>query len=168
MERAADRIWERGLFPEYFGDDTLLVPVPGHAPIREDTVWPARMIVEALESRRLARRWEPMLRRTAHVEKSATLTDQRTVGRHLDTIEAAPPIDYGRKIVVVDDVITSGATLFAATQTLADAFPDAAVRAFALIRTLSDEEIPETEDQCLAPCVGAITLNPDGTTVREP
>lgn len=96
------------------------------------------------------------------------MSKRRTVDRHAATLEAMRTFDFPQNIVVVDDVITSGATLFAATQTLADAFPDAAVRAFALIRTLSDEEIPETEDQCLAPCVGAITLNPDGTTVREP
>ena len=70
--------------------------------------------------------------------------------------------------MVVDDVITSGATLFAVTQMVADAFPDAAVKAFALVRTLSDGEIPETEDRCLDPVVGTIALNSDGTTTREP
>lgn len=168
MERASDRIRERGLFPEYFGDDTVLVPVPGHAPMREDTVWPAQMIAEALVRWRLAQSWTPILKRTAHIEKSATFSGRRTINRQLETIDAVLTVEPLRRIVVVDDVITSGATLFAVTQMVVDAFPDAAVKAFALVRTLSDGEIPETEDRCLDPVVGTITLNSDGTTTREP
>lgn len=167
MDRAADRIRERWLFPEYFGSDTVLVPVPGHAPMREDTVWPAQMIAETWVRWRLAQSWIPILERTAHIEKSATFSGRRTIDRQLETIDAVRTVEPLRRIVVVDDVITSGATLFAVTQMVADAFPEAAVKAFALVRTLSDEEITE-KDQCLVPVVGTIALNSDGTTTREP
>ena len=131
-------------------------------------MWPAMMIAEALVRRGLARRLAPILKRTQKVARSAGMDERRTVDRHAETLEAMRTIDYPRSIVAVDDVITSGATLFAATQMVAEAFPDAAVKAFALVRTLSDGEIPETEDRCLEPRVGTITLNSDGTTTREP
>lgn len=51
MEMAADRIKDRNLFPGYFGAGFLRVPVPGHAPMRTPTVWPAATIAEALVSR---------------------------------------------------------------------------------------------------------------------
>ena len=92
----------------------------------------------------------------------------RTVRRHLQTITAEPPIDYPQRIVVVDDVVTSGSTLFATTQLARAACPNADVKAFALLRTLSGQEVPETPDQCLAPCTGTISLKSDDTTIREP
>ena len=158
----------RLLFPGYFEQETVLVPVPTHAPGLEGALWPAHMISEALVSERLARRCETILRRARAVEKSSTSTERRTVSRQIETIEAAPPIDYPARIVVVDDVVTSGATLFATTRLIRDACPTADVRAFALIRTLSGQEVPETRDQCLAPCTGTIGLNPDDTTIRHP
>lgn len=125
------------------------------------------MIAEALVKRQLGQNWQPILERKKVVEKSATSRGSRTVSRHLKTIEAVP-IDYPRRIIVVDDVVTSGATLFAATSIVAEACPNATVKSFALIRTLSGQEIPETPNQCLDPCIGTITRNPDDTTTRKP
>lgn len=68
---------------------------------------------------------------------------------------------------MLDDIVTSGATLFAATYITAEAFPNADVKAFALVRTL-DHEVPDTPDQCLDPRIGTISMRPDGTTIRKP
>jgi len=154
--------------PGYFGDDVVLVPVPRHAPIHLGALWPAKMIAESLMAERLAHDSQPLLRRSTTVDKSATSSGPRTVRRHLRTVEAVPPIDFPQRIVVVDDVVTSGATLFASMQLIRAACPNADVKAFALLRTLSGQEVPETPDQCLAPCTGTISLNADGTTTREP
>jgi pyrimidine operon attenuation protein/uracil phosphoribosyltransferase len=40
------------------------------------------------------------------------------------------------RIVLVDDVITKGRTILAAAARLHDAFPNADIRAFALVRTM--------------------------------
>ena len=174
-------------FSDYFGEDVFLVPVPRHAPIYENgglgaerrrqyghhqrevrMVWPAQMIAAAFVRRQLGKSWQPILKRRKVVEKSATLQEPRTVSRHLQTITAVPTIDYPRRIVVVDDVVTSGATLFAATGIVAEACPNAVVKSFALIRALSGQEIPETPNQCLHPCTGTIIRNANDTTTREP
>lgn len=59
-----------------------------------------------------------------------------------------------RRITVVDDFVTKGATLLAAASRVQEAFPEAEVRAFALVRTkglVADiESIGE-------PCEGLIT-----------
>jgi hypoxanthine phosphoribosyltransferase len=56
-------------------------------------------------------------------------------------------------VLLVDDVVTKGRTLLAAATRIHEAFPDAEVRAFALLRTVGFE--PEV-DRLLRPCVGAI------------
>lgn len=169
LSHAARRARERsGQFPDYFGDDVLLVPVPRHAPTHGGALWPAKMIAESMVDEGLARHCQPLLQRSTAVDKSAMWSGPRTVRRHLQTITAEPPIDYPQRIVVVDDVVTSGSTLFATTQLARAACPNADVKAFALLRTLSGQEVPETPDQCLAPCTGTISLKSDDTTIREP
>lgn len=171
ISASADRIREYlDDFSDYFGKDVFLVPVPGHAPIYEngDSVWPAQMIAIALVSRQLGQSCQLILERRKVVEKSATLQEPRTASRHLQTITAVPKIDYPRRIVVVDDVVTSGATLFASTIIVAEACPNTVVKSFALIRALSGQEIPETPNQCLHPCTGTIIRNANDTTTREP
>ena len=59
------------------------------------------------------------------------------------------------RITIVDDVVTKGATLLAAASLVAEAYPDAEVRAFALIRTMG--LVPEI-DKIVDPVVGTIKL----------
>lgn len=55
-------------------------------------------------------------------------------------------------IVLIDDVVTRGTTLLAAASRIAEVYPDAEVRAYACVRTLSAQEIDDME----VPCVGWI------------
>ena len=48
-----------------------------------------------------------------------------------------------KRILVVDDIVTKGATLLAGASRIAEAFPEADVHAFALIRTLG--LVPDVE-----------------------
>ena len=77
-----------------------------------------------------------------------------------------PELDVAPRILVVDDVVTSGATLFASVQLVQDSYPNASVQAFALVRRV--DEIRDTGQQCLAPVCGNTTLRQDGRTIREP
>jgi len=47
-----------------------------------------------------------------------------------------PPLVAAENISLVDDVVTKGATLLAAASLIKDDFPNADVRAFAMIRTM--------------------------------
>ncbi|MDD9987018.1 MAG: hypothetical protein OXQ31_12150 [Spirochaetaceae bacterium] len=114
----------------------------------------------------LADRIVPMLRRVTAVQKAATSTAPRRVSRHLETLHAQPELVDATRILVLDDVVTSGATLFASVQLVRQSYPNANVRAFALIRRV--DEIPDTSQRCLAPVCGNITLRQDGGTSREP
>ena len=66
--------------------------------------------------------------------------------------------------MLVDDVVTRGATLIGAASRLVEVFPHARVRAFAILRTVSNTD---QLAQIVDPVVGRITLR-DGETYREP
>ena len=168
LKHAVDRIRQRRVFPSYFGADAVVVPVPSHAPLQEGSLWPAKMIAEALVTRGLADRWTPMLKRAQPVHKAATSPAPRTVQTHLRTMRVQPELPFVdvARILVVDDVVTSGATLFAAVQHIRTCYPKIEVNAFALIRRV--DEIPDRPEQCLQPCRGTVTLRPDGRPIREP
>jgi len=68
------------------------------------------------------------------------------------------------RIVLVDDVITRGATMLGAASRLAEVYPEAEIRCFAMIRTMSRSE---TFVRILDPCLGHIRLSGD-QTFREP
>ena len=65
---------------------------------------------------------------------------------------AAPPVlglDPLGRLTVVDDVITSGATLHACVRRLAEAFPSADVAAFAIVRMITGlPQLSKACDQC--------------------
>ena len=75
------------------------------------------MICEALAKYGLANRCAPMLQRVQTVRKAATSTEPRTVHRHRETMKVVQTelVDVP-KVLIVDDVVTSGATLFAAVE----------------------------------------------------
>ena len=164
----------RDLFPTCFGSEVALVPAPGHAPRakegkpRSTTV----ELVRSMEAEGLGKRKE-WLRRLQKVPKSAwSRGDRPTEQCHHETIAFSAPPDLGfdpvDRITVVDDVITSGATLHACVRRLAAAIPSADVAAFAIVRTITGvaqlskafDPVPEGK--------GRIILNADGSTRRTP
>ena len=140
--------------------------MPGHAPRKEQHLWPAKAIAAALIKKQLADRIVPMLKRVHAVQKAATSTDPRKVSRHLETMHAQPELVDATRILLLDDVVTSGATLLASVQLVRQSYPNANIRAFALVRRV--DEIPDTRLPCLDPVCGNIVLRPDGRTSREP
>lgn len=68
-----------------------------------------------------------------------------------------------RRIVLVDDVVTRGATLLGCASLLMSALPQIEVGAFAAVRTMSSAEI----GAMLAPVTGLITYRA-GRLHREP
>jgi len=124
-------------------------------------------IAEELLRRGLGREVQPLLERRAPAEKSALLR----VGSmrpgpedHLCTIAVVDALQVGsRRVVLVDDVVTRGATLLGCATLLLRALPSVEIRAFAAVRTMSGLEI----DGMLAPVTGVITYS-NGRLHREP
>lgn len=68
------------------------------------------------------------------------------------------------RVLLVDDVVTRGATLLGAASRIKEAFPDCEVRGFALVRTESFDEVTQVRD----PRVGTIEIARTGKAVRRP
>lgn len=150
----------------FFGQDVILVPAPGSALRVAGTLWVPERICAAFVAEKLGARVDPCLSRIAAVPKSATSPRQQrpSAQKHYDTIGVAGGSLIAERIVVVDDVVTTGATLLAAVSRISEAFPHADVRAFALARAISDGDIQATH----LPTRGVIRLRVDGKTWRDP
>lgn len=161
--------WNRGLFRDFFGAEVLVLPAPGHAPIRDGSSWPMQDLAIALEKYSMgqAHSW---LRRTERVQKSAYADpgQRPTSLDHYSTIALYPDSSlFGpSRITVLDDVVTRGATLYGCVRRVRDAFPDAEVVAFAVVRTLSD--VPSIDEMIDPVEKGTIRSDLAGTTSRTP
>jgi hypothetical protein len=138
----------------FFQSNDVLVPVPGSSPSARGN-WVAADLAHALVHEGLgAMAWHG-LRRVSPVPKSATAAPggRPTVSRHYESFCMDRPLVQPAGVVVVDDVITKGRTLLAAAARIRETFPEAQVRAFALLRTMG---LVARVDQLLDPCTGEI------------
>ena len=153
-------------FEQLFGRDAWLVPVP-RSGSPGTQVWPAWELSQAFHGLGLARGVWPGLMRILPVARSASaLLGQRpTVWQHYESFcVAGRPLPSPRRMVLVDDVITKGRTLFAAAARLRHEYPHLDIRAFALVRTLG---FLSRLDRLLAPAEG-IVYWAGGDARREP
>ena len=163
---------EGGQFRAFFGSDVVLVPAPGHAPRRDSNQQAATLEMVKAMARQGLGNVEMLLRRESKVAKAAWAPrgERPTTADHYRTMTVvdAPHglLGLPRRITVVDDVVTSGSTLFACVRRLRECFPSVAVSAFAAVRTLSDVlQIVKITDPVEN---GSITLQPSGGTRRDP
>jgi predicted amidophosphoribosyltransferase len=145
----------------------LLVPVPRSQPLEPGALWPALRIAEELARRGVAPEVRPLLVRKEAIVKSALLRTAAARPQPMDharTIYLEGALPFGlQRIVLVDDVVTRGATLVGCAAVIAAALPEARVCGFAAVRTMSDQEV----DTMLAPVCGTISFR-SGRLHREP
>jgi len=104
-------------------------------------------------------------RSTALPRSSTSLASDRPKAKqHYDSMTVKELLDSPTEIILVDDIITRGATALGAVNKLADSFPDARIRVFAVMRTMSN---PLEFSEIIQPCVGTITLS-GGDCWRNP
>jgi hypothetical protein len=139
----------------FFGADDVLVPVPGSEPYSLGRLWAAEHLAAALINEGLGRVAWPGLRRVRAVRKSGTAPPgaRPTVDVHYESFRIESTSIPPHSVVLIDDVITKGRTLFAAAARVQEAFPGASIRAFALLRTMG--LVPGVES-LLDPCKGEI------------
>ena len=119
-------------------DDVVLVPVPRHAPQEPKSLWPALQIARALHAAGIGAAVSPLLQRTAPIGRSTgarTAAERPTPMRHFITIHSDTALGLSSARgphVLVDDVVTTGATLIARASRLAAIAPDEPITAFAV------------------------------------
>ena len=167
IERLRSEVGQ-GALPGFFGPEVGLVPAPRSAPLTKGALWPGLRICQELARAGLGGPVVELLERREPVQKAAfagVLGGERpTVADHLATLACSRPLLVPARLLVVDDVVTSGSMLLAAASHLRAAFPNAGVRAFALLRTMSAGEV----EQVLLPCTGLITHEGWDHVRREP
>jgi hypothetical protein len=155
----------QGKFPGFFGSDVTLVPLPGHAPLAPGAVSTAERIAQALAARGLGT-VIPLLKRATRVTKSAWARgpDRPRAKQHFETMTAERSLIRPRRVVLIDDVVTRGATFLGAASRVQSEIADSEIKAFALMRAITDREIEAIRD----PVVGSIELDEGGESWRRP
>jgi len=145
------------ILADFFRAIDVLVPIPASEPSRPNREYFPERLADAFVAEGLARRAWRGLARVSAVPKSATSAPGRrpTVRAHYDSLSVLSGSDLPEhaRLLLIDDVVTKGRTLLAAAARLHEAFPQARITAFALLRTLGFKD--HIED-LLDPCVGQI------------
>ena len=154
-------------FATFFRPNTILVPTPKSSLMRPGTLWVPERIASALTKIGFGNKVLSCLTRTKSVPKAASsiAKDRPKAINHYKSMSVTGILSKPDEIILVDDVVTRGATLLDAANRLADAFPETPIRAFAAMRTISN---PEEFNELYDPCVGTIDLRESGDTLRRP
>ena len=149
-------------FTDFFGEDVYLIPAPSSSKKRPGDLRLTLNIANALSKQGFGSVID-CLTRIERVDKAAfgSGREYRLVKRHFETISVTESLIVPAKIVIVDDVVTSGATLLACASRIKEVWPEAFVLGFAAVRTISPPgtEFVNRKD----PCRGKIVLEGDYT-----
>lgn len=164
----ADRVIERlardlpAVLATWFKGATL-VPVPRKGLPRPNSVWASRTLCERLVAHGLGGDVHEILRRARPIRKSAGNPDRPSADEHAASFDVRVGLERPTRIVLVDDVVTRGATFMGAALRLDTVLgSEIEVTAFALAHTISRG----TVDHVIAPAVSTIRHLPDGSTLR--
>jgi hypothetical protein len=148
---------------DWLDGTAILVPTPASGLLLRNAVWSARSICQAMVAAGLGSKTLTCVQRIKPIRKSAYCEpgERPTLREHYDTMIVKAVTDRPQNIVLVDDVITRGATLGGGAARLMEAFPDARVRAFAIAHTESDMK------DWISPCLGRISCWTDGGGVNR-
>lgn len=155
------------LFPNFFSSGAVLIPIPGSSLTKPDTMWAPKILAESLVSVGLGSSVATCISRVAYVRKSATSSpeDRPMPIKHCETMAVTRMVTEPASILLVDDVVTRGATFLGAACRVAELYPNVDIRAFAAMRTVSDGN---TFNDIMDPCDGTITLLDNGHSRRRP
>ena len=157
-------------FASFFQKDTILVPVPRSSLMQPNSLWVPNRIATALVKRGLGKAVVAHLARKTPVRKAAWSkpSERPKVKEHFETMSvqgsiSEPPPD---QILLVDDIITRGATLLGAANRLAEVLPTARIRAFVGMATISDSS---DFVALFKPLIGRVQYRPQTEdTIRRP
>lgn len=155
--RLREHVDGAGVLSQLFQGHLTLVPMPRSAPLISGALWPADRIAGAITSAGLGAQVVPALERMFAVPKSARAApgERPPISLQYESLRAHSMVDVSDRILLVDDVVTKGATAIAAISRLAEIYPEARISLFATI--LTKGLVPDI-DRILDPAVGRIRL----------
>ena len=158
---------QRPELAKLFGPDVCLVPVPRSKVLAPGDLWVPLQLALALRDTGLAGETLTLLRRRVHVPKAAASPPslRPLPEAHASSLAVDAQLLRSSRLLLVDDIVTRGATLLGAASRLHEAYPSTPIAAFAAMRTISS---PDDFHGVLDPAVGEITLRPQGDTLRRP
>lgn len=148
-------------FEKYFNSNAVLVPTPrGSLPI-EGMLWIPQRITTALINNGLGKSSEACLERVIAVSRSSGQrigSLRATPSQHYQSLQVRKLLFEPEEIIMVDDVVTRGSTFLGGINRLTEAFPNARIHAFAVMRSIhNSEDFSDIVD----PCIGKITMYDD-------
>ena len=154
-------------FASFFLPNTILVPTPKSSLMRPGTLWVPLRLATSLVQCGLGKGVARVLNRVRPVRKSAwSIPENRPLPQeHYDSMDAQKLLPEPDNILLIDDIVTRGATLLGAASRLATAFPKTKICAFAVMRAITNES---DFDEEYSPVVGKISLRSQGDTLRRP
>lgn len=153
-------------FAGLFNVNPILIPVPPSSLLTKDSLWVPQRIAKALVQRGLGKSLVECVKLVKPLRKSSKSAPENRpkASEHYDSVEVENILSKPSEILLVDDIVTRGATLIGIANKLADVFPNAHIRGFAAMRTMSD---PNRFVKINDPCIGIIQLIGD-ETFRDP
>jgi len=124
-----------------FLEGTVLVPVPTSGEgvdRRDDDLWSGRDLAQLFASEYGAE-YRELLRRHTPIPKSSSGPGRRNLRRHINSIRVVGDMPQAR-IVLIDDIVTSGSTMCGCAEVLLAADPSATIEGFAAAYVTNDED----------------------------
>jgi hypothetical protein len=149
-------------FAQFFMTDPILVPVPSSSLSKPGTLRvPLRLALELLQNG-IGSAVEDLLLRRDPLPKAATsqARDRPKAVEHYLSLEVQKRLSDPHHILLVDDIITRGATMLGAANRLRETFPGVHIFAFAAMRTMTP---PFVFRDIYDPCIGEIALRGEHT-----
>ena len=150
----------------YFGEQYTLVPVPRSVLHRRGALWVPWNLALHMKELKLGHDAVQLTKRIETIPSapSSPPGQRPTAMKHYDTVEIKEPTHEIGDIILIDDVVTAGATILGVASKLAERFPNSAIKAFAAVRTISN---PAEFTSSMQPVIGTITLHGE-RTIRTP
>lgn len=150
----------------FFSPLATLVPMPSSSLRLPGGQWVPKKIAGTMFRAGLGTSADILLERTEPIPKSAfsSAPERPRPQTHYRTLGLCPTLIDPERILIIDDIVTRGASMIGAASVLAEAYPDVPIAGFALIRTISNNDDFRT---LVDPCVGTITCKANSTH-REP
>ncbi len=170
IARTVQQQMPRLAFAHFFTENAVLVPVPSSTLMQPGTLWAPDRIAKALVANAIGREVVECLARVKPLRKAAISdpSSRPKPSEQYESIGVQGAISESKpaEVVLVDDIITRGATFLGAANRLVEAFPGTRIRGFAAMRTISE---PSEFRSLYDPVLGNIRYREEtGDTLRRP